>query len=47
MSHLSLHQDQTIKDHELIGLQHQTTKENGQIKPWKKPWIQLKKVHVH
>jgi hypothetical protein len=37
MSHLNLHQDQTTKDHELLELQQQTTKENGQIKPWSKP----------
>jgi hypothetical protein len=33
MSHLSTHQNQTAKGHELIRLQQQTTKENGKIKP--------------
>jgi len=47
MSHHSLNQDQTIENHKLIRLQQQTTKENEQIKPWKKPLMQLKEVHVH
>jgi hypothetical protein len=46
-SHLSLNQDQTIENHKLIRLQQQTTKENEQIKPWRKPLMQLKKIHVH
>jgi hypothetical protein len=47
MSHLSLNQDQTIENHKLIRLQQQTTKENEQIKPWRKPLMQLRKIHVH
>jgi len=46
-SHLSLNQDQTIENHKLIRLQQQTTKENEQIKPWRKPLMQLRKIHVH
>jgi hypothetical protein len=47
MSHLNLNQDQTIENHKVIRLQQQTTKENEQIKPWRKPLMQLKKIHVH
>jgi hypothetical protein len=32
-----MHQNQTAKGHELTRLQQQTTKENGEIKPWRKP----------
>jgi hypothetical protein len=47
MSHLNMQQNQIVKGHELIRLQQQTTKENGKIKPWRKPWMQLKEGCVH